>query len=159
MENNSIIVGAIVLICAILPFLLLGREEKKQNKKRLQEFNQFVKENSGNIARIEKWKDRVLGHDRYSDRVFYFFSNSEFTRKEIIDLSKISKLEVEKSYREIDLSEGKVKIVNRVELIFHGRDSRNFSIDFYTNDYDEKALNGEIQLAEKWCKLIQNDIK
>jgi len=52
-------------------------------------------------------------------------------------------------------------VVDKLELSFYPveKGKPEISIEFYNDEYDSLTLSGELQLAEKWEKLLNEQLK
>ena len=56
--------------------------------------------------------------------------------------------------------EGSIKAFDRIDLVFSNKDKSKADVvvEFYNANTDRLTLSGELQLAEKWCTLINNKV-
>jgi hypothetical protein len=156
MDKSTLIIGFSFLALAIIPFLIVNFNAKKEEKKRISKFREFVRDNNGNIAILDSWNNRVLGLDRYSDCLFFYFEKNEVFKKEIIDLSKIKSCFLDQSYRKNSESQ----VISSLCLSFNSHSNQTIpSLQFYSEEIDTIGLNGELQIANKWLSIINNDLK
>ncbi|BBE20045.1 hypothetical protein AQPE_4236 [Aquipluma nitroreducens] len=92
--------------------------------------------------------------------VFVVSNVNSIESSQQIDLADILKCRVIESSRSVSTKEGSLKVVDKIELSFVNPDKNkpDTKVEFYNADYDRLTLTGEVQLSEKWCKILNDKI-
>jgi len=160
MKSGTIIMVVMVLLIFVVPtiWMYLSRiKSEKQFKKKLCNFAE-----SGNctISEMDFWKKSVIGIDKNLHKLFYIrTTNSEEYKKEI-DLTEIQKCRVLNASRSMNGKNGNYTAIDRLELIFTCRDKNKpeIGLEFYNTIHDSLSLAGEVQLIEKWYRIVDAEL-
>ena len=79
---------------------------------------------------------------------------------QLVTLHEIQRCHVITATRNGSNEDGIFKIIDKLELVFEHRDKRKADtiLEFYNADYSSPTLTGELQLVEKWCKMLNDKI-
>ena len=75
MDIQTTIIGVIILLLCLLPFLLLGVKNKNKRKKVFQILLDIAKRNQTYINKSEFWSQSVIGIDT-SKKILFFSKNA-----------------------------------------------------------------------------------
>lgn len=153
MDTPTIIIGLIVLIICILPFLIGSKKARLEAKNNLNRLNEFAKESNGNITQYQSWINTIIGLDQ-NKKILYFI------RKVNGNETKIA----------IEMNEIKMSLVmitrssfnSNIETVKLSLESLNKSeskiiLEFYDAEFDGLTITGQLQIANEWEKKI-NDL-
>lgn len=160
MDLGSALVGSIILVICITPFIIMYYNRVKKNGKLLCILNENAKLESCQIDRHEFCSDFVLGIDDSKNFVFFLKQNSNETVSQSIDLSKIQSCQLIKKTRMMKINNENIVIIENVGLRLVSLDKNQEEI--ILDLYDEKIslqLRGELQFADKWSKQITSKLK
>lgn len=160
MDLHTIIIGVIFLLICLIPVLITSRNKKKKEAQFVQLLFALAERNNCKISNYEQWNDSVLGIDEVTNFVFIINKIKEVETIQQIHLAEIQKCRVMESSRTVGEKGATMKAVDKIELAFINRDRNKVDtiVTFYNSDYDRLTLNGEIQMAEKWCKIANDSI-
>ncbi len=152
--NTSIIIGALILGLIILIFIWIHNKQAKKQNQKLEVLYQLALSEGYTITEKEILMNNIIGIDGESKMLF--FINSEKNMKEILDLSKFKKCNVQERSRTSDSNSGSQKVVEKIELSFipFSSNSSNVILEIYNIDNGDFYLNGEFQFCEKWTLTI-----
>jgi hypothetical protein len=138
----------------------MHRNSQKRDKKMLQELQIFAESNNCKISQHELWNNSQIGVDETANAVFFIKKLKEKEIKQQINLNEIEKCRVINSGRTVSNKNGSHKVVDKLDLAFtfHDKNNGEITIEFYNSDYDSLTLSGELQLVEKWYKIINDRI-
>ncbi|CAM1333524.1 hypothetical protein [Tenacibaculum aestuariivivum] len=114
MNLGSTIVGVIIIIICIVPFILMNRSRKKRENKMLISLKKIAEEHKGKINQHEFCGDFVIGIDENKNFVFFFKQKKEKAISQFVDLSEIEICKALKSTRTFK----NLNIIERVELSY-----------------------------------------
>lgn len=158
MDSGTIIVSAILLALAILPFIFTGKKYKKQKKQLVQTLNSLAEQNQVSLSNYEAGGSFGIGLDQ-NDRYLFF------ARKVQDEISIRSALLVDMSRCKMKTSsrllEGGEKVIDRVELVLYPVSSAQPEVvlEMYNSEYDTLTIRGELQTAVKWEQIIGGALK
>ncbi|WP_047789414.1 hypothetical protein [Tenacibaculum mesophilum] len=152
MDLGTIIIGAILLVICIVPFILVRKKQLTKKKKKLQILNNISLEYNCNIEEYEFCNDFVLGIDKSKNYLFYFKQSEENIQKEVINLQTIEECIVIKKTRSIN-----DRTIELIKLNFI-KDNETTSIIIYDEKKD-LLISNELLVANKWALLINSSLK
>lgn len=157
--GTAITAGIMMLICAI-PFILIYRSRKKKEKKLLSLISQVAEKSNSTISTFETWQNSIIGLDDQKNLLFYGrMNNNEVNIQREIDLNKIKNCVLNTNYRIVSSNETNQKFIDKIELCLGLDDSKKstYKLTFFDSD-DNFQLSGEVQLSQKWERLISNQL-
>lgn len=159
MSTSLITIGIIFLLCITIYVISISNKKKKENKF-LNNISRLSGINIGKITRYEIWDHSVIGMND-SDAELYFIKNSSDDQTfQKIQLSEFQRCWVNEVSRTVAIKGSSIKVVEKVELILGNKQKSkpDTVIEFYNQHSGKLDLTGELQLAEKWRKLINEKI-
>ncbi len=155
MDLGTTLIGAIILIICLLPFILMGISRRKREKQLLQTLVDYAKQNGGNITQHETTGDFIIGMDEKTNAVFFYKKNKNAETTQHLHLADYKKCSVVSTTRDFNNS----KVIDTVELSFIPIEkSKPIEELLLFNTKENLQLSGELQLAEKWAKLVNSKI-
>ena len=160
MDIGTSIIGIILILTCIIPFVIMNINSRKREKKLLHELFTFAERNNCKISQHELWNNSLIGIDETANVIFFTKKLKDNEISQQINLTEIQKCRVVNSSRTVNNKDGNFKVVDKLELAFtfHDKNKVEIIIAFYNADYDSLTLSGELLLAEKWCKIINDKI-
>lgn len=151
MDLPSLYIGIAIIAAILLPFFLISRRQKKRENLLQKKFIENGLKYGVEITETEQWKDRNLGLDSVKKKlIFRHFINQEMTET-LIDLSNFNRALLETSMLgSADSATAFDKINVRLKSKTGNKDEM---ISFFKSETDS-IMYFELQLAEKWVKLI-----
>jgi hypothetical protein len=159
METNTIITLALFIVFCIILYAVNNNRKKAKKAKYRNKIFALAEQNSCQISEYEIWNNSVIGIDIVRNCVFVVRNSKDNETSQKIDLAEFQKCSVNESSRIVSTKESSRKVVDRIELVFSNATGKkpDTIIEFYNTAHDNLFLAGEHQLAEKWCKIV-NDI-
>ena len=159
MDLTTIITIAIILFCILL-FALQSRKKKQKETQLLQPLFELAQENNCKISKYERLNNSFIGIDEVTNFVFEVSNANSIESSQQIDLRGILKCRVIEASRTVSTKGGSLKVIDKIELALVNPDKNkpDTKIEFYNAEYDRLTLTGEIQLSEKWCKILNDKI-
>lgn len=159
MSTSLITIGIIFLLCITIYVISISNKKKKVNKF-LNNISRLSGINIGKITRYDIWDHSVIGMND-SDAELYFIKNSSDDQTfQKIQLSEFQRCWVNEGSRTVGIKGSSIKVVEKVELILGNKQKNkpDTVFEFYNQQSGKLDLTGELQLANKWCMLINEKI-
>jgi len=152
MDLGTSIIGVIIIITCVLPFVLISIKKRKQHKKVIDNLSNIAKMNKATIETNEIWNQSAIGFDATNKMLFFSKKASDSDTFEALNLSEIQKSSIAKF-------QNNNQPINRLELKFEFNDKSKSdkSIEFY-NQNETLSLVNELELIEKWNTIITKSI-
>lgn len=160
MDTGTAIIAVIITMVGIIPLVLIGRSNKKREKKYFQIITNLAEENNYRITQYNIGSNFVIGIDTNANILFFCRTKKGIETTQIVSLTNVTGSRVINTTRMEYYNESKQSITDKLELAFDQKDSKNSVILFeFYNIYDEgSSLNGELQLIDYWCRMINDKI-
>jgi len=159
MDSNSLIIGLILLAMCILPLYFFNLSRKRKQHRIMESLNNIAGSHNCRISHFDVCGELVIGWDEERKFVFYHRKSNDITSELYMDLAAVKGCKVIHSTRTVKLKDGNQKITERVELNFSQLNNGDeVKWEFFNEEFNTQ-LNGELQLAEKWSKMINNKLK
>jgi hypothetical protein len=160
MDSGIVIVGTILLALCIVPFVILHYNSKKKEKQMLQSLTEIAQQHNCKMTQHEFCGEFVIGLDENKNFAFFFRQKKEEAISRFVDLSEIQTCQVVKKNRNSKNNNGGFAFTERIELNFIPTHKSKEEIRFEMYDAEANMqLNGELQLADKWSKQINDRLK
>ena len=160
MDLGTLITACILLAVCTLPFVLMNRKKQKRVKELFTNFSEMIQSKGLQLGQYDVCGDIVIGMDANSSRLFYYKKHKETASNMEIEINSIANCNVSKIYSDGSNVSNDNTSIDKITLLFALKSSsvKEKSIVLFDDD-DNLQLDGELQLAEKWSKLIQTSIK
>jgi hypothetical protein len=160
MDSKTIIIGGAIALLFITLYLISRRSKRKKEKMFLGILYNLTGNIDSQITRYDIWNNLVIGVDDSTNHVFFIkniFDDETFLS---VKLSEILKCRVNEVSRTVTINGSGIKVIEKVELVFINQDKNkpDSVTEFYNQDSGKLDLSGELQLAEKWCKIANDNI-
>ena len=152
MDLGTTIVGAVLLVICIAPFILVRKRQITKKNEKLQILNNLSQEYNCNIEEYEFCNDFVLGIDKSKSFLFFHKQSQENNHNQVIDLKTIKECNIIKKTRSIN-----DKTIALIELSFIKKNETT-SIVIY-DEITDLLINNELLVANKWSLIINTNLK
>ncbi len=158
--NLETIIGLIFLVVCILAIVLVNSSRKKKKQQFVQTLFDLAEKNNSKISEHDRWNNTLIGIDKVAHKLFFIRKTAGNGISEAIDLSEIQKSRVANSNRIVTTKESSHNVTDKITLVLILRDPKesDIELEFYNTNRDNLFLNGELQLAEKWSEIVNNNI-
>lgn len=158
MDTATIIIAAILIGLSIIPFTLMARGRRKEEREQLQALSNLANKYNCQISQHEICGNFGIGIDDSKNSLFYYEKTKDAIIEEFIDLTTVLKCDVYKTTRTIAAVND--TLIDRLELCFSPilKNKPDVMLEFFNID-SRSHLNGELQIAEKWSKLINQRLQ
>lgn len=160
MDKNSLIIGLVLLFISIAPLYLISLNRKNKKKKMLQLLSTFAEKYNCIISQYDICSEKIIGMDETKKFVFFLAKENDSTVENYIDLSGIKNCKMVHSTKTIKENEESQKITDHIELCFTYLNSSKPEVkwEFY-NQENNSQISSELQVVQKWSKLISRNLK
>ncbi len=154
MEITTTIIGVILLGFFFAPMYYVNKRSKILNTKKQLNLKKMALENGFTVDDCEAFGDKAIGIDK-TKLAIVFASGKELKDEfKIIVLGSVKKCSLNKVARVM----GHTTVIDFVGIDFWLKDnSPKITLELY-NGEKTLQLNSELQIAEKWVKLINQFI-
>lgn len=160
MDLGNIIIGAILIASFVVLFVFIGRNKKKREAKALQPLINIANRLDCNVSKHEICGNFVIGIDESKNIVFFYKNIKDKAFEAYVNLVEIQNARVRKRARTIEYRNGNNAVIDQIELLFVPSDKKKKEIawEFFNTDISMQ-LRGELQTAELWSELINDQLK
>lgn len=160
MDLNTIITLVSIIILLVILFVLVNIGKKKKEAKFLQSLYGLAEKTNCKLSEYERWNNSIIGIDAEGNYVFVVKKINDIESTQIINLADFQKCRVNESSRVVSTKESSTKVVDRIDLTLSNldRNKQDTTIEYYNTAYDPLFIVRELQVAEKWSKIINDKI-
>jgi len=161
MDLGTIIITLVFIAIVTVPFILTGYSKKRKKKNLFSRLTEMAKTEDCTITEFEFCSDFVIGLDEMANHLFFYKKAENREIAKSINLREYKSCKVFNANRSVGDKKEKLYVVDKLELSFYPVDKGKpeISIEFYNDEYDSLTLTGELQLIEKWEKLLNERMK
>lgn len=158
-SNTTLAWGIFILFCFIL-FVIVKSNKRKKTKQYLLPLNELAKDKNCTISRYDIWSGSVIGIDETQNIVFAIRKTKEKEIHVVVNLDEIFRCRLAEASHTSGAKGGNIKAFDRIDLVFSNKDKSKADVvvEIYNVNTDRLTLTGELQLAERWCTLVNNKI-
>jgi hypothetical protein len=153
LDLGTLLIGFFALLCCIVPFVIDYRSRKKKENNLLQALKKFAQQQNCQINQYDICQKFIIGIDKTKNNVFFYKQEKDITVEQSINLADIQTCKVITSHKTMTNARGSYKAVVKLELSFISNSKAEQKLEFFNADISPQ-FEGEIQLIEKWCKLV-----
>jgi hypothetical protein len=156
MEIGTAVVGFILIAICALPFGIVFFNEIKVKRQRLARIRELADKQGRPVSQYDIGGDFIIGMDDTPKHVYFYKTHPGDDVEQVVNLEDITACKVIRMNRTV----GTIGLLSGVELAFIpvGREQKETRLVFY-NELQKASLSNELELAEKWSKLIQERLK
>lgn len=161
MDKGTIVVTIVFIAIVTIPVILSGYAKQRKKKLLLHKINELADQKDCFITSHEFCSNFVIGFDEMAGFLFFYKKNENREISHSISIREFRNCRVLSSTREVSGNKDHSVIINKLELCFYPlvKTRQEEIIEFYNNEYDSLSLSGELQLIEKWEKMINERLK
>lgn len=158
MDLGAAIVGIVIIGICVIPFVFISANSRKRKERLLQGLFGYAEKNNSKISQYDLWNTSTIGMDDTALRIFFTRKVKDTETRQMIHLAEVQKCRVINSGRSVNTASGTNKVIEKLELAFTFRDKSKPEtvLEFYNTDSDSLTLTGELQLTEKWNKIVND---
>lgn len=159
-EWGTAIIGMLVLALFTVPFVIDRRSRIARKKGALLSLQQLAGQHNCRIDRHELCGDLSLGLDESKNVVFLATQGKEGRSAQHVSLSEMRSCSMVNATRSKKQNAGAGVLTERIQLSLLPKDQNKSELRLELFGAGSGLnLNGELQFAEKWAKLIQDRLK
>lgn len=160
MNTTTIITTGIIFLLFAIMYIISVYNKKKKENKILANIARLSGINIHNITQYDVWNNSVIGMDDSSAEIYFIRNSADDQSFQKVQLAEIQRCWLNEVSRSVFFNGSSVKVVEKVELKMDnkGKGKPDTVIEFYNQDSDRTDLSGELQLADKWSKLLNEKI-
>ncbi len=158
MDSGTIIISAILLAVALLPFIFTGKKYKRQKKQLVNMLNSLAEQNQVTLSTNEAGASFGIGLAENGRYLFYSRITNEQMSGRAVLLTDKSRCKMKTASR---LLEGGEKVIDRVELVLYPVSSAQPEVvlEMYNAEYDTLTIRDELQIAVRWEQIVGGALK
>ncbi len=156
MDIGNLMIIIILVVIIAIPFIILNRNNKKKKQQLIQQLENLTTKTE-QLGEIETLGQMAIALSKTNQTLFFYKKDEEKTQQKTILLAEITFSKVMKSTRTL---EGNTQVIDIIEMEFKPKDKKQSpeKIEVFNADLDGQ-LSGELQFAEKWIQLINQQLK
>lgn len=161
MDTGTLVVGVILILLFISPFVIFGsRGKKNKEKDLLKSLDDLASRNNCTIKERECWNNSAIGMDAGNKMLFYFYKSETQTFDRVVKLSEIQSCRVDIARHKTGVKGEEQQVIDNISIILEFKEKKRVGarLTFYDSETDRLQLNDELQLAEVWSKKISEII-
>ena len=161
MDLMPILIGSIAMAAMVAPVMYIHKNRKNKETSFIKQFNELALQNNISITQPEIWNIHyIIGLDAAANKILYLKKNENQENVVVIDLQQVERCRVVNRSHQIKSNGKNVAVIDRLDLAFILRDKSKAekTVEFYNGD-ESLCPRGELPLVEKWCDLINQQLK
>lgn len=162
MDTGTLVVGAILILLFISPFVIFGsRGKKNKEKDLLKSLDDLASRNNCTIKDHQYWNNSAIGMDAANKMLFYFYKSEKQTYDRIIKLVEVQSCRIDIARHKTGTKSEDQQVIDNISIILEFKEKKRVPAHllFYDSETDSLNLNDELQLAEAWAKNISEIIR
>lgn len=161
MDMGTGIIGLAFLLICIALFYILSRGNQKREKQLLKSITDLAAANNAKITLHDTWNNAAIGIDMIAKKLFIIANANVRKILQHINLAEVQRCKVNRVERSVGSKEAADRIIEKIELVFtyYEKNKPDNAVVFYDTSFEMSSLSDEIQLLEKWCKIINDNCK
>ncbi len=156
MDVTTTIIGLSILVSCVLIFIVLGISIRKKEKNLLSALKAFAGQNNYVISQYDIWNHSAIAIDQINNVVFAVSLMNNKSTSFQVNLSEILLCRVLTARSTQSRDDSQFREIEKLDLAFSFRDKKKPDAIFTFYHYQDQLhpLSGELQLVEKWCRLV-----
>jgi hypothetical protein len=161
MDWATIGISLIFMAIVSVPFILTGYNKKRKKKGLFCRIAEMAENEDCTITQHEFCSNFVIGLDGMANHLFFYKKVENLEIAKSLNLREYKSCKIYNSNRTVGDKKAKFYVVDKLELSFYPAEKGKpeISIELYNDEYDSLTLSGELQLAEKWEKQLNERLK
>lgn len=155
MDIQIIIIGSILVLICVIPFVLAGKREKNKNIKMFQSLVDLARQRQCQITEYEIIDEIVIGMDEPNLFLFFMKKTDQQWENQSIHLKEFKSCRVKNTSRAVM----NTSVIEKLELELIPRDKTKkvVSLEFFNSDHSIQIVD-ELKAIEKWNERINGII-
>lgn len=159
-DNGTILTGVFFLLLCTVPFILINVSHRKKVKQNLLLLNKAAANNNLTVTAFNTWGNTSIGMDETANVIFFIKKTADGDTAKQITIAETENCRIANIKRTESDGDHHYSLTEKLELVFETRDKKKTetALPFFDIQHDGGMLTGELQMAEKWCSIINNKI-
>ncbi|MFM6925881.1 MAG: hypothetical protein ACKOU7_10310 [Ferruginibacter sp.] len=160
LDTGTILTAVFFLLLCIIPFILLNISHRKRVKQNLQLLNREAGKYQVSVNTFNTWGNTSIGMDENANVIFFTKKTADGDTAQLVALTETEKCRIANIKRTESDGDHHYSLTEKLELVFESRDKKKAetALAFFDIEHDGGMLTGELQMAEKWCNIINHKI-
>ncbi len=160
-DTGTIVTAVFFLLLCTVPFILLNLSHRKKVKQNLLLLKREAGKYNLKVSTFNTWGNTSIGMDEKARVVFFTKKTPDGDTALQITLDEVEKCRIANIKRTESDGDHHYSLTEKLELIFETRNKKKKeeALPFFDIQCDGGMLTGELQMAEKWCSIINNKIE
>lgn len=158
MISERIIAGLITLLIIITAISILKVLSFFTIRKTRRSLSKLAQENNETIQQYDHWNSSAIGLGSTGKQIFIVNNSGGEIKRQTVNLNLFKKSLVINDNSKAPFKDGNFKVTDKIVLELSGMNNLTHNISFYSIEKDGPLLTDELQLAEKWCKLVDQSL-
>ena len=158
MDTGFAVMGIILLLLCVLPFIIIRKNRQKRDKKYKETISSLARESNNQIDLYDGWKSTIIGLDSLNRKLFFLRKVGDKDVHIVVDLADIHGSKVLNT--RWSLKGESNGMTQKLELGLTPREKSKpiIRLEFFNADCDGLTMMDELLIAEKWSALINSTI-
>jgi hypothetical protein len=153
-DTGTILTAVFFLLLCTVPFILLNLSHKKRVKQNLLLLNRQAGKSNLTVSTFNTWGNTSIGMDEAANVVFFIKKTTDGDIAQQVAIAAAQKCRIANIKRTESDGNDHYSLTEKLELVFEDKKKTETALPFYDIQYDGGMLTGELQMAEKWCSII-----
>lgn len=152
MDSETTIIGIILLLICIVPFLVITKKKATKRKNKLKILTNSVQKMNGTIYKNEFWNHYGIGLDKTNKMLYFSTQSDEENSYEVISLKSSTACSIIKKQDNSNSITGL-----GLQLDFTDKSKPTVYLSFYERDRNIVLVN-ELDLIQRWSTTINEQL-
>lgn len=155
-----IVLGSVLVAICCLPFVAVNISRNKVKKHMMQLLSDLLRENNGTASKVEYLGKMSIALDENHQLLFFIKQHNDRCEKVVISLNDLRSCRLEKDSRTVTSDGGNYQLLESLVLHFASMSKDKLNVRISVFDITEDLhLNGELQFAERWSAIIDDQLR
>lgn len=149
MNTGTTIVGIILILICIIPFVIISRNKRSREKQLRNTLRKMAEEQGRKIVQQDLWSDSAIGIDQSGFQLYVIHDHESGLQRRFISLKDMQKCRL----NQINRRDG---ITEKIEMVLTPKEKNKPTevVEFYNALRDGSVLSGELELGARWNNMI-----
>jgi hypothetical protein len=160
MDLGTIVIAAILVAICGMPFLLIGMNRNKRKKSMVRALRHVAALHHSTLSLYEICGDIALGLSESENTFIFLKKSGEQETSSCIRLSEVRHCTLSNTSKTVKSKSGDYNVIEQLalHLVYKQAQKPEEVLEFY-NLNGNLQLDGELQLLEKWTKIIKEQLQ
>lgn len=156
MFTATAFIGSLFILICLIVFVRLSISNRKKEQRLITQLKQLASEANTSIGQYDCWDVLAIGMDTTASRIWMVKNTTDLPVICQVNLAEVLRCDIIKANRIVENPADEYREIGRIELAFVLKDKSKpmIKMEFYNFETGGSSLSGELQLAEKWCSIV-----